>query len=165
MHAITVMGVAGCGKTSLGQGLAAALGYAFLEGDSFHDAASVAKMAAGSALTDADRHGWLERLALQLQAHPQGVVLSCSALKRSYRERLRAARPDLGFVFLEISPELALQRVAARAHQHLFPASLVQSQFQTLESPSGEAGVLTVPAALPPQEQLDLAAGWARSQA
>jgi gluconokinase len=165
MRAITIMGVSGCGKSSLGEALAAKLGWPFLEGDSFHDAASVAKMAAGIALTDADRQGWLERLALQLQAHPEGVVLSCSALKRSYREGLRAARPDLGFVFLAISPALALQRVAARAHQHLFPASLVQSQFQTLESPSGEDGVLTLEAAWPLQQQLDLAAGWARSHA
>lgn len=151
--ALVVMGVAGCGKTSLGEALAASLGWPFIEGDAFHAPASIAKMQAGQPLTDADREGWLDRLGGMLAAQAP-VVLSCSALKRSYRDRLRAACPGLGFVFLEIDRELALQRTAARADGHFFPASLVDSQFQALESPAGEPGVLTVPAALAPQAQL-----------
>jgi gluconokinase len=160
MTAVVVMGVAGCGKSSLGQALAQARGWAYVEGDAFHAPASIEKMRAGIALTDEDRAGWLDTLGGELQRHPDGVVLACSALKRAYRERLRAARPGLRFVFLEISRELALERVAARATQHLFPASLVDSQFAALESPQGEAGVLTVAAALAPQEQLRQAQAW-----
>lgn len=157
MKAVVVMGVAGCGKSSLGAALAQALGWTYVEGDAFHAPASIAKMRAGIALDDADRAGWLDELGRQLQAHPQGVVLACSALKRAYRERLRAARADLGFVFIEISRELALSRVAARAAQHLFPASLVDSQFAALESPVGEPGVVAVPADLAPDIQLQRA--------
>src|SRR3990167_11238428 len=88
---LVVMGVAGCGKSSLGQLCAAALGLPLLEGDDFHSASNVAKMRSGTPLSDEDRAAWLDTLAAQLQAHPQGVVLTCSALKRRYRERLRAA--------------------------------------------------------------------------
>jgi len=115
----------------------------------FHDDFSVAKMREGIALTDADREGWLDRLARQLAAHPQGVVLTCSALKRAYREKLRAAAPGLRFVFLDISRDAALARVRARAGEHFFSASLVDSQFATLESPVGEAGVLRLDAREP----------------
>ncbi|MFY8119459.1 MAG: gluconokinase [Roseateles sp.] len=160
MKAVVVMGVAGCGKSSLGAALAQALGWTYVEGDAFHAPASIAKMRAGIPLDDADRAGWLDELGRQLHAHPQGVVLACSALKRAYRERLRAARPDLGFVFIEISRELALSRVAARAAQHLFPASLVDSQFAALESPMGESGVVAVPAAQAPEAQLQQALAW-----
>jgi hypothetical protein len=101
---IVVMGVAGCGKSSLGAALAQAEGLPLVEGDDFHSAANRAKMSQGIALTDADRDGWLDILGEQLQAHPGGMVLTCSALKRRYRDRLRLARPGLRFVFLEISP-------------------------------------------------------------
>ena len=160
MKAVVVMGVAGCGKSSLGAALAQTLGWTYVEGDAFHAPASIAKMRAGIALDDADRAGWLDELGRQLQAHPQGVVLACSALKQAYRERLRAARADLCFVFIEISRELALSRVAARAAQHLFPASLVDSQFAALESPVGEPGVVAVPADLAPDIQLQRALSW-----
>ncbi len=152
-RALVVMGVAGCGKTSVGLGLANALGWAFIEGDAHHAPASIVKMQAGQPLTDEDRWGWLDRLGGML-ASEAPVVLSCSALKRVYRDRLRAACPALGFIYLEIDKALALERVAARASGHIFPASLVDSQFQTLEPPTGEAGVVTVSAALPPTEQL-----------
>lgn len=160
MNAVVVMGVAGCGKSSLGAALAKARGWAYIEGDAFHAPASIAKMRAGIALDDTDRAGWLDELGRQLQQHPDGVVLACSALKRAYRERLRAARPELGFVFIEISRELALARVAARAAQHLFPASLVDSQFAALESPLGEPGVLGVPADQAAEAQLQQALAW-----
>ncbi len=151
---IVVMGVAGCGKTSVGEALARQLKWPFIEGDAHHSAASIAKMQAGQALTDDDRWGWLDRLGGLLQA-PGPVVLSCSALKRVYRDRLRAAHPPLQFVFIDISRSLALTRVAARASGHIFPASLVDSQFNTLESPVGEAGVMTVSADLPLSAQLE----------
>lgn len=138
------MGVAGCGKSSLGAGLAQAFGLPLVEGDDFHSDTSREKMSQGIALTDHDRASWLDALAAQLQAHPDGVVLTCSALKLSYRERLRAARTGLHFVFLEIPIALAEARVAARGQTHFFSSTLVQSQFATLESPVFESGVLTL---------------------
>ena len=140
------MGVAGCGKSSLGAAVAKAIGVKLVEGDDFHSPASRAKMSQGIALNDADRDGWLTTLGEQLRSHPEGLVLTCSALKRAYRERLRQAAPGLRFVFLDIGREQAQARVAARAAQHFFSTSLVDSQFATLEDPTGEAGVLRVDA-------------------
>ncbi len=145
---IVIMGVAGCGKSSLGQTVAQALGLPLIEGDDFHSPGNRAKMTQGVALTDADRAGWLDTLAQQLVVHPQGVVLTCSALKQAYRNRLRQACPGLRFVFLEISREAAQARVLARAHEHFFSTSLVDSQFATLEVPTSERGVLTLDATL-----------------
>ncbi len=150
---LVIMGVAGCGKSSLGAAVAEATGLTLVEGDDFHSPASRAKMSQGIALIDADRDGWLTTLGGQLRAQPQGLVLTCSALKRAYRERLRQAAPGLRFVFLDIGREQAQARVAARAAQHFFSTSLVDSQFATLEDPSGEAGVLRVDA-LKPIERL-----------
>lgn len=144
---IVIMGVAGCGKSSLGAAVAQASGLTLVEGDDFHSAASRDKMSRGIALTDADRNGWLNLLSQQLHAHPQGLVLTCSALKKAYRERLRQAAPGLRFVFLDISREQAQARVVARAH--FFSSSLVDSQFATLEDPTGEPGVLRVDALAP----------------
>ena len=143
-----IMGVAGCGKSSLGAAVAAAEGLPLIEGDDFHSPNSRAKMAQGTPLTDADRAQWLLTLGRQLAAHPQGVVLTCSARKRSYRDQLRQAAPGLRFVFLEITRDAAQQRVASRG-SHFFSASLVDSQFATLESPVGEQGVLLVDALEP----------------
>jgi gluconokinase len=145
-RAVVIMGVAGCGKSSLGAAVARAEGLVLIEGDDFHSPANRDKMARGVALTDADRAGWLDALALQLQAHPAGAVLSCSALRRAYRERLRAAVPGLRFAFLDLNREAALARVAARAGTHFFSPQLVDSQFATLETPVGEAGVLRLDA-------------------
>lgn len=144
-----IMGVAGCGKSSLGRTLAQAQDLPLIEGDDFHSAGNRAKMSQGIALNDADRAGWLDTLAQQLAAHPQGVVLTCSALKRAYRNRLRQACPELRFVFLEISREAAQTRVLARAHEHFFSTTLVASQFAALEVPSAEPGVLTLDATQP----------------
>ena len=154
------MGVAGCGKSSLGREVAAALGLALIEGDDFHAPASIEKMKSGQPLNDADRWQWLDTLAAQLAAHAEGAVLTCSALKRAYRERLRAAVPGLRIAHLSIERDAALQRVAARASQHLFPPSLVDSQFAALESPAGEAGVLTLDATQPLAELTRLTADW-----
>lgn len=148
-HCIVFMGVSGCGKSSLAAVVGADLGLPLVEGDDHHSDHSRAKMRRGSALTDADRAQWLDRLAALLASHPAGLVLTCSALKRAYRERLRAASPGLRFVFMELTQDEAQRRVEARADAHFFPAGLVASQFATLESPLGERGVLRVDACAP----------------
>ncbi len=162
--AIVVMGVSGCGKSSVGEACASALGWSMVEGDGFHSPDSVAKMRAGLPLTDADRAGWLDRLAGVLattpgesdaEGHRPGIVLTCSSLRRRYRDRLRAARPDLGFVFLKLDYDAALERVRERSG-HLFPPALVASQFETLESPEGEPSVITVDATAPLSEVVAL---------
>jgi gluconokinase len=155
-----VMGVAGCGKSTVAALAAQRLGLPLLEGDAFHAPESVAKMRAGQPLTDADRDGWLGRLGLELRARPGGAVLACSALKQVYRQRLRAASPGLRFAHLALSREAALARVLARG-EHFFSASLVDSQFATLEPPAGEPGVLTLDATAPlALIEQQLAAWW-----
>lgn len=146
MESIVVMGVAGCGKSSLGLAVARALDRPFVEGDAFHPPTNVEKMRAGTPLADADRWAWLDALGAELARHPDGVVLTCSALKRSYRDRLRAAAPGLRFVHLALGREDAKRRVALRGG-HYFKAGLVDSQFDTLEDPRCEAGVLVLDAA------------------
>ncbi|MFT3719707.1 gluconokinase [Pseudorhodoferax sp.] len=147
---LVVMGVAGCGKSSLGAAVAAAQGAVLVEGDEFHSAANRDKMHRGVPLTDADRAGWLDELGRQLAMHgARGVVLTCSALRRSYRDRLRQALPGLRFAYLELTPAESLARVQGRGDTHFFSASLVDSQFATLEPPTGEAGVLRLDATEP----------------
>lgn len=142
---VVFMGVSGCGKSSLAAAVAADLGWRLVEGDDYHSPASRDKMSRGIALDDADRRQWLDTLAALLQGEP-GIVLTCSALKRSYRHRLRAASPGLRFVFLRIDFDEAQRRVAARSASHFFSPALVKSQFETLEAPEGEEGVLVVEA-------------------
>lgn len=149
MKSIVIMGVAGCGKSSLGVVVAQATGLPLVEGDDHHSAANRDKMSRGIPLTDADRDGWLGALCEQLRAHPDGVVLTCSALKMAYRDRLRQAAPGLRFVFMDIHREQAQARVVARAATHFFSTALVDSQFATLEVPTGEPGVLRVDALAP----------------
>lgn len=156
---INVMGVAGCGKSTLAKALADALGCDFVEGDTFHLPESQRKMSAGIALDDADREPWLDRLAALLAGHPGDIVLACSALRRSYRDRLRRGAPDLRFVHIDIDREESYRRVASRSG-HLFPASLVDSQFETLESPVGEPGVFAVPATDPTARQVEAVLRW-----
>lgn len=160
-----VMGVSGCGKSSLGGALARALRQPLIEGDDFHPPDNIAKMKSGIALGDADRAGWLQVLATALAAHPEGAVLTCSALKHSYREVLRAAVPGLRFVFMRIDRAEAEARVAARSGGHFFSATLVASQFATLEDPSGEPGVLAVPATEPIDALVRRALAWAPAAA
>lgn len=128
---IVVMGVSGAGKSVVGAALAAALGVAFGEGDAFHPAANVAKMAAGTPLTDADRAPWLAAVADWMAAHPQAVV-ACSALKRAYRDRLRQGVPGACFVLLAVPPTQLRQRVRDR-RGHFMPPALLDSQLATLE--------------------------------
>lgn len=149
MNSVVIMGVAGCGKSSLGAAVARALGWQLVEGDDHHSAANRDKMARGVPLTDDDRNGWLATLCDQLRSHPHGVVLTCSALKLVYRARLRDAAPGLRFVFMHIQREQSLLRVAARGGAHFFSTSLVDNQFTTLEDPTGESGVMKVDAMAP----------------
>ncbi|MBY3202257.1 MULTISPECIES: gluconokinase [Rhizobium] len=146
-HAIIVMGVSGCGKSSVGEKLAEALHLAFIEGDALHPAANVEKMSKGIPLTDEDRMPWLDRIGEDIKASlekREGIIVSCSALKRLYRDRLRAAAGgNLFFVYLEGSRALLMKRMAERKG-HFMPASLLDSQLATLEVPTGEQGVVTV---------------------
>ena len=159
---IVIMGVAGCGKSHIASALAVSEGWPLIEGDDFHSAESRRKMSEGVPLTDADREGWLAQLGQMLAQAPGPVVLTCSALKRRYREQLRAAAPGLRFVFLQISREESLARVASRASSHFFPVALVDNQFATLESPVGEALTLTLEATLPVDELQRRISAWLR---
>ncbi|MBS0412056.1 MAG: gluconokinase [Proteobacteria bacterium] len=146
---LVVMGVAGSGKTTLGRVLAARRGWAFEEGDDLHPAANIAKMSAGHPLDDRDRAPWLEAVGRQIDSwlgEGRSGVITCSALKRAYRDILRQGRPAVRFVFLEGPASLMDRRLAARPG-HFMPASLVDSQFADLEPPGPDEGVITVDAA------------------
>ena len=142
---VVVMGVSGCGKSTVGQLLAERLACPFLDADEFHPPGNVAKMAAGTPLTDADRQPWLEMLNGKLRAQ-EIAVLACSALKESYRQILSNGLDDCRFVHLRGSIELIRARLADRKHRYM-PASLLESQFATLEPP---ASALAVDIAQPP---------------
>ena len=166
VHAVTsvgvhlvVMGVAGCGKSAVGERLAKRLGLPLIEGDDFHPAANVQKMQHGIALDDADRIGWLQTLGAELARHPHGAVLTCSALKADYRNALRASVPGLGFVYLAITQAESLRRVSRRA-DHFYPPSLVASQFEALQDPSDEPGVLALDGSAPLDALARHAADW-----
>jgi len=143
---VVVMGVSGSGKTTVGAALADALGLRFVDGDALHPAANVAKMAAGIPLDDADRAPWLDAIGAVLAGGP--VVVACSALKRAYRDRLRAAAPALQLVFLDGSPALLASRMTARPG-HFMPTSLLDSQLATLERPTPDEHALTADIAEP----------------
>jgi gluconokinase len=117
------------------------------------------KMRQGIALADADREPWLDRIGAELASSSGNIVISCSSLKRQYRDRLRKHAPDLRFVYVDIDQAEAERRVASRPG-HLFPASLVASQFAALEPPLGEAGVLRVRATDPPEVQVRAVTDW-----
>jgi gluconokinase len=153
------MGVAGCGKSAVGKLIAQQLALPLMEGDDFHSPGNMHKMQQGIALTDEDRADWLRELGDELARYPAGVVLTCSALKKIYRDRLRLAAPGLRFVHLAISQAEALRRVARRAG-HFYPPSLVASQFETLQDPSGEASVLVVNGEAPLRQLALSAVAW-----
>ena len=161
-RALVVMGVSGSGKTETSHAVADALGFRHIEADHFHPEENVARMRAGTPLSDADRVEWLQRLVVEMQrAIDDGVgfVLACSALKRRYRDLLRDAVAGLRFAHLSIDYETAVQRVGGRAG-HFMPISLVDSQFATLESPEGEPGVLVVDASQPRDQVLAEIVDW-----
>lgn len=151
MSGIVVMGVTGCGKSTFGQALAAALGAPYLEGDALHPASNIAKMTAGTPLTDEDRAPWLDLIAARMTRTP-GTVVACSALKRSYRDRLRAGGSVI-FVHLQGGRDQIAARLAAR-QGHFMAPSLIDSQFATLEDPAGEPGVITIDIARDPAAAL-----------
>ncbi|MEQ1770104.1 MAG: gluconokinase [Devosia sp.] len=148
---IVAMGVSSSGKTSVGKAIARRLHAPFLDGDDFHPPANKAKMAAGTPLVDEDRWPWLASLALALHeaADGKGVAVgACSALKRSYRDFLtQQAGETILFVYLEGTQELIAQRIASRHHEYM-PASLLASQFATLEAPTAEENAIAVPVTL-----------------
>ncbi|MEU6890407.1 gluconokinase [Streptomyces sp. NPDC046557] len=151
---IVVMGVSGTGKTSVGRLLADALGVPYAEGDTFHSAANVAKMRGGTPLDDVDRRPWLDAVGAWIAARPAGRgggVVSASALKRAYRDRLRAAAPDVVFVHLTGDRALTEQRLEVRTG-HFMPAALLDSQLDALEPlEDDEVGVVVDVAGTPEQ--------------
>lgn len=135
MTVLVIMGVSGSGKTTIGQALARRLNFEFIEGDEFHSRANREKMHAGLPLTDADRKPWLEALRSRISAmlgRKGNAVLTCSALRQSYREML--AMPGVKFIYLKVSERVARERLAKR-RGHFFNPALLESQFATLEEP------------------------------
>jgi carbohydrate kinase (thermoresistant glucokinase family) len=143
---LVVMGVAGCGKTTVGAALAAQRGWRFQEGDALHPPANVAKMAGGTPLTDADRWPWLAAIAAVIdgwRAAGESGVVTCSALKRAYRDVLVGERPDVRLVYLRGDKTLIAGRMAARKG-HFMPPALLDSQFATLEEPGADERPIVV---------------------
>ena len=159
MSSLVVMGVSGCGKSRVGAVIAQRLGLLLIEGDEFHSETNRALMGDGIPLTDACRADWLVRLSDELQLRPGGAVLTCSALKASYRDRLRAAAPGLRFAWLELNAQAAEARVAQRP-AHFFPAGLVATQFEAFEAPLNEPGVLRLDALWTPEAIAELVVRW-----
>lgn len=154
---IVIMGVSGCGKSTLGRALADRLGVTFIEGDELHPPHNVARMAAGIALTDFDRQDWLQAIATHLRdarIRGLGLVVSCSALKRSYRDLLRGGASDVRFVYLQGSAQLLEARLRSRSG-HYMPPSLLQSQLDTLDPPSADEAALSIDMAGAPQDIID----------
>lgn len=144
MTVYVMMGVAGCGKTTIGTALAERLGCPFYDGDNFHPPANVAKMASGTPLNDADRQPWLTRLHDLIEAHSakgETAVLACSALKQKYRHHLQGDNNDIIFVFLQGSFDVIWQRLKARSN-HYMKAEMLQSQFEALEEPASRTTLL-----------------------
>jgi len=146
MQAVVIMGVSGSGKTTVGEALAARLGWEFVDGDALHPPANVAKVHAGQPLDDDDRRPWLDRIATLMDAWAasgaSGVV-TCSALKRRYRDRIVGSRAWVRLVYLDGSPELIAGRLAAR-RGHFMPPSLLDSQFAALEPPEADENAIAV---------------------
>lgn len=154
MRAIVVMGVSGCGKSTVAARLAQDLGWDFAEADTFHSPANIAKMSSGIALTDNDRWPWLDAIAAWIDARRvQGrpCIVACSALRRRYRERLAGGHADVRFVYLAGSYDTVAGRLAGRSG-HYMPLSLLQSQFDALEPPGPEEKPIVVSIALPVEE-------------
>lgn len=151
---IVVMGVAGSGKTTIAAELARRLGWRFAEGDAFHPAANVEKMGRGVPLTDADRWPWLDAIAAwirETRAAGERCVVACSALKRSYRERIAGGGDDVRFVYLQGTYDIVSRRMAARTG-HYMPVALLRSQYQTLEEPRAEENAIVLSIEQPPGE-------------
>ncbi len=151
---IVVMGVSGSGKSTVGSALAQRLRVPFVDADTLHPPANIAKMTAGQPLNDDDRDPWLARVSDWLADHPDGGVVSCSALKRKYRDRLRARCPATTFLHLSGSPELIEPRLAGRS-SHFMPAALLRSQIETLQPLGADERGVTVDAGRDVQDIID----------
>jgi carbohydrate kinase (thermoresistant glucokinase family) len=154
VKAIVVMGVSGSGKTTVARLLAGRLGWRFAEADEFHSAANVAKMRGGVPLTDEDRAPWLAAIASYIDdaiASGKLAVVTCSALKRRYRDVIIGSRPGVALVYLKGDYDTIAKRIAARPH-HYMPVSLLKSQFEALEEPAGPEEAIVVSVDLPPDE-------------
>ena len=157
VKAIVVMGVSGSGKTTVARLLAGRLGWAFAEADEFHSPANVAKMRAGVALNDDDRRPWLAAIADRIDSAREAnepIVVTCSALKRRYRDILVASRPDVALVYLKGDYDTIAQRMAARPH-HYMPVSLLKSQFEALEEPAADEHAIVLDIRSTPEELVD----------
>lgn len=156
---IVVMGVSGCGKSTTAEALSARLGWPMLEGDSFHPQASLEKMQAGIPLDDTDRAPWLQALADQIAQHERegkSSIISCSSLKRAYRDILRSGAPRVRFVHLHGPRALLMQRLQARKG-HFFPAKLLDSQLATLEMLGADEDGVVIDMGLNIHEQVEAA--------
>ena len=160
VRSIVVMGVSGSGKSTVGALLATRLNLPFIEGDDLHSRANKQKMAAGIPLDDADRSPWLDAIAAALARAP--VVIACSALKRRYRDRLRAAAPDVKFIYLAGAPALLAQRLSTRSHEFM-PPELLESQLAILEAPGADENALTIDIQLSRDAIVEQAARWLNS--
>ncbi|WP_407178726.1 gluconokinase [Bradyrhizobium sp. STM 3562] len=155
--ALVVMGVSGSGKSTIGQALAARLGWRFEDGDAFHPPSNVAKMSAGQPLTDEDRWPWLRAIAAEIDrasAAGERVVIACSALRRAYRDTLVHGRTDVRIVYLN-GTEPVIARRLGRRKGHFMPAGLLASQFATLEPPGGDERPVTVSIEPPVEDIVD----------
>jgi gluconokinase len=151
---VVVMGVTGSGKSLIGSALAQSLGVTFVDGDDFHSAENIEKMSSGIPLTDGDRAGWLAALAREIhaaRAADRGIVVACSALKRRYRDILRAGARDLNFILLNGTPKLIAERLAHRGG-HFMPPSLLNSQLAALEKPTADEQALVYDIANAPEQ-------------
>ncbi|HET7675609.1 MAG TPA: gluconokinase [Gammaproteobacteria bacterium] len=154
---VVVMGVSGAGKTTIGKLLARRLGWPFADADEFHSAANIAKMHSGVALDDADRKPWLEAIARRIDAwRDEGRcgVVTCSALKRRYRDIVIGDRPDVRLVYLRGEQALIAGRLVAR-HGHFMPSELLASQYAALEEPTADERPITIEIDKSPEEQVD----------
>jgi gluconokinase len=160
-QALVIMGVSGSGKSTLGSALSEVLGLPFLEGDDFHPESNISKMTAGMPLTDEDRWPWLVAIAdrLRMSAGMPGVVVACSALKRSYRDIIRSrVQIGIAFIHLNLDREALQERLSRR--EHFMPVTLVESQLEILERPGFDEDALVLHATLPTAEQIKMILRW-----
>lgn len=167
---VVVMGVCGSGKTTVGRALAGAIGATFIEGDDLHPASNRAKMSSGQPLDDADRRPWLDAIAAEARRLATGnrdVVVSCSALRRAYRDRLRRAGANVHFIHLTGTHDLLADRMAGRTG-HFMPSGLLASQLATLEHPEPDENVAVLEIASEPailvQRAIEYSANWTKEE-
>lgn len=164
--ALVVMGTSGSGKSHFGAALAAALGARFLDADDLHPEANLRKMAAGTPLDDSDRLPWLDAVAAWIaarQASGESCVVACSALRRGYRDRLRAGTRGLGFVHLAVPPDELARRM--RQRRHFMPPALLDSQLATLEPPAADEDACTLDGTRPMDENIARVGAWLSTRA